>query len=430
MYTACPEGVEWAVEISICRICVAMLERIGNLTELFVHTPKLSGSSYRYSCSIESSRFGSRTLWFEVPAEFCDWVTPRADPFLVASLFQLMIEGEPVRIRGDLSASLLEPLRGYMDLWISWRPTLCRPIEISADNLLEDHVAEKSDTVLLFSGGLDAQASLQRHLRAEVDNRTRKIGACIYARGFMNGLEDTSRYRAALENAKASILTFGDGKIPLIPIVSNWEELNTKTMPDSIGTGLISFLHLFKSQFGRGMLSSSMTNFDMRPYGSHPFSDPLLGHSSFQVECDDTTSTRLDKALYLSDKPEVLERLLVCHNFDDEAENCGECEKCYRTALCFVVHGKDVPQSIRIDWKASKKSRNYLKTFREDPEASLELFQKTIQENLKHPELLRFRRHYRIHLTKEGIKAVFLAWGLQVGRRGLRRANPNPGSAI
>ncbi len=398
------------------RIHGAAVERNRKLTELFVQAPKRSGSFFRYSCRIESARVGSRVLWFDVAEEFCDWVTPRADPFLVATLFQLMIEGEPVRVRGDVSASLLEPLHEYMTLWSSWRPGVCRPISISADELLEDHVAEGSDSLLLFSGGMDAQTTLQRHIRGEAGNRTRKIGACLYARGFMNGLEDTARYRAALENAKASVSAFGEGQIPLIPIVSNWQELHTRTMPDSIGTGLISFLHLFKSRFGRGMLSSSMsTKWDMRAYGSHPFSDPLLGHSSFQIECDDTASTRVDKALYLSDKPEVLDRLLVCHDFDDEAKNCGACEKCFRTAICFIAHGQDVPRSIPIDWRACEKKKIHLKTLRDDPEVCREVFLNTVQQNLKHPELAKFRRWYQIYLTKEAIKETLLVWGLRKG---------------
>lgn len=160
------------------------------MTELLVLEPETSGPSLRYSCRIESSGAGSRVLWFEVPEAFSDWVTPRADPFLVATLFQMMVEGEDVRVRGDVSASLLEPLHHYMTLWSSWRPGVCRPVSISADHLLEDHVADESDSLLLFSGGLDAQTSLQRHLRGETENKTRRIGDCLYARGFMNGLED------------------------------------------------------------------------------------------------------------------------------------------------------------------------------------------------------------------------------------------------
>lgn len=392
------------------------------MAEIFVEDPQENGSSYRFSCVIESSVSGTRNLWFEVPEEFCGWVTRRADPFLVASLFQLMTDGEDVRVHGDLSAGLLEPLLGYMDIWSSWRPELCRPISISADNMLPDQDAETGDTVMLFSGGLDAQTTLQRHLRADVGDRTRTIGACVYTRGFMNGLEDSPRYRAAWENAKNSVLHFGHGKIPVIPLVSNWQELNQLTVPDSIGTGLISFLHLFKSRFARGMLSSSATTHDMVPYGSHPFADPLLGHKTFQVECDDPTSTRLDKALYLSDKPDVLERLLVCHAFDDEAQNCGKCEKCYRTALCFTVHGKPVPECIQIDWDACKRRRTESKTFRDDPESSLYISTMVRERQLGHVELVRFHKQYRNYVTKKSIQKIFSVWGLRLSRRGIRRA--------
>ena len=99
-------------------------------------------------------------------------MTPLADPFLVATLYQFMLEGEPVRIRGSVSASLLQPLQQYMTLWSSWRPGICQPVSIDADELLEDHVAETPDTLLLFSGGMDAQTTLQRHLRGEADGHS------------------------------------------------------------------------------------------------------------------------------------------------------------------------------------------------------------------------------------------------------------------
>lgn len=384
--------------------------------------PNKIGSSYRFSCVVNSRASGNRNLWFEVPEQFCDWVTLRADPFLVASLFQLMVEGEDVRVHGEVSSGLFEPLAGYMDIWSSWRPGLCQPISIWAENRGVDQEAKTGDSVMLFSGGLDAQTTLQRHLRADVGDRTRTIGACIYTRGFMNGLEDSIRYKSAREKAKNSVFHFSGGKIPLIPIVSNWQELNQPTMPDSIGTGLISFLHLFKSHFARGMLSSSATTHDMVPYGSHPFADPLLGHQTFQIECDDPTSTRLDKALYLSDKPEVLDRLLVCHFFDDHARNCGRCEKCYRTALCFTVHGKPVPKSIQIDWKACKEDKIELKTFKDDPESSLYIFRLVRGEKMDHPELVRFHNQYRNYVTRQSIKEIFSAWGLKISRRGVGRA--------
>ena len=107
------------------------------MTEVVVLPPARSRSSVRYSCRVESARSGSRVLWFEVPEEFSDWVTSRADPFLVATLYQFMVEGEPVRSRGGVSASLLEPLQQYMTLWSSWRPGICQPVSIAADELLE-----------------------------------------------------------------------------------------------------------------------------------------------------------------------------------------------------------------------------------------------------------------------------------------------------
>ena len=383
------------------------------MAEITVEEPQRVGASLRYSSVIESNEVGTRRLWFEVPEEFSGWVTDLADPFLVANLFQMMSEGEDVHVRGDLSAGLIEPLQAFMDLWSSWRPDRCRPIAISADRWIKNRRPETDEAAMLFSGGLDAQTSLQRHLREEAGDRTRSIGACIYTRGFMNGLADSPRYRAALCKTAESVRFFGKEKIPLIALVSNWQELNTRTMPDSIGPGLISFLHLFKARFRHGLLASSMTYSDLRIYGSHPFSDPLLGHEDFRVESDDPTSSRLDKALYLSDKPEALERLLICHQFDDAARNCGRCEKCYRTALCFMVHGKDVPKSIPIDWDECRRKKAYRKTFREDPEASRELFQRIRRDRMKAPELVRFQNQYRLQTSKQLIKNLLTTWGLR-----------------
>ncbi len=347
-------------------------------------------------------------LWFDVPEEYRSWVTPRADPFLIAHIFPLMLEGENVHVHGDISASLLEPLLGYMDIWRSWRPGRCHSFTISVDSELEDYVPATSDTVLLFSGGLDAQTTLQRHIRGDAGARSRRIGACVYARGFMNGLDDSPRYRSALKNAQESVAEFAGRETPVIPIVSNWEESNHDTMPDSIGGGLIAFLHLFKAQFSRGMLSSSVSIKGGGTYGSHPFSDPLLGHGNFEIECDDVTSSRPEKALYLSDKPEVLDRLLICHDFDDRARNCGKCEKCFRTALCFLVEGKPVPDSIRIDWQACKEQGLLYRVFWSAPESCEYMFKKIRAEGLRHPELIRFRNRYQFYITKRRLDDLLM----------------------
>ena len=57
------------------------------------------------------------------------------------------------------------------------------------------------------------------------------------------------------------------------------------------------------------------------------------------------------------------------------------------------------------------------------PDVALPTGKSTVQENLTHPELVKFGRRYRIYLTKEAIKETLLVWGL---RKGISNAPPAP----
>ena len=64
---------------------------------------------------------------------------------------------------------------------------------------------------------------------------------------------------------------------------------------------------------------------------------------------------------------------------------------------------------------ASSRKKIYLKTMHDDPEVCRDALLKAIQEKKTHPELMKFRRCYRIYLTKEAIKDVLLVWGVRKG---------------
>ena len=78
-----------------------------------------------------------------------------------------------------------------------------------------------------------------------------------------------------------------------------------------------------------------------------------------------------------------------------------------------MVHGKDVPKSIPIDWDECRRKKAYRKTFREDPEASRELFQRIRRDRMKAPELVRFQNQYRLQTSKQLIKNLLTTWGLR-----------------
>ena len=79
----------------------------------------------------------------------------------------------------------------------------------------------------------------------------------------------------------------------------------------------------------------------MRPWGSHPFVDPMWSNDHLRIVHDGAEATRLRKVEAISDYGPAMKYLRVCYHHWAGRYNCGHCEKCLRTLVALRLCGAD-----------------------------------------------------------------------------------------
>ncbi|MCK4785576.1 MAG: hypothetical protein KAV87_17615, partial [Desulfobacteraceae bacterium] len=77
---------------------------------------------------------------------------------------------------------------------------------------------------------------------------------------------------------------------------------------------------------------------NLKPFGSHPLTDPNYSSSELRIRHGGLTLSRLDRTKLIVDWDVALQHIKVCQP-NWPGENCGQCEKCVRTMLALVALG-------------------------------------------------------------------------------------------
>lgn len=156
-------------------------------------------------------------------------------------------------------------------------------------------------------------------------------------------LKESSAFAFALASAKRITDSFG---VPLCAVSTNWKAFS----PDYEATflaGLASVLHLFAGHFRSCVVSSEDPyGKEVVRWGSNSSTNHLLGHTSFPLWTTGHSFSRTEKAAAIASNAVVTRNLRVCWQGPMNGKNCGECEKCIRTALNFLAVGADRIEAI------------------------------------------------------------------------------------
>jgi hypothetical protein len=294
---------------------------------------------------LEGVRGKPRRLWFRLPADQRQNITPAADPFVLATAFHAMGAGADLEVHGTVSPSLLAGLEENQVVWCRWRPDRYRRFGVKAEVEREEPRDASRRTVMTFSGGLDSCCTAWRHTRGDPGRRKRRLDAAVMAHGFDIPLDQDDVYARALAGAKAILDTVG---VPLIPVASNVRVLKDD-WEDMHGAALAACLHLLAAGYSTGLIASTHAYEALRiPWGSNPITDPMLGSASFSIVHDGCELTRAAKAAEIGEWDAALRHLRVCWEGEHLDRNCGFCMRCVTTALYFAAAGRPVPPGIPI----------------------------------------------------------------------------------
>jgi hypothetical protein len=266
-------------------------------------------------------------LWFETSAELD---VPFAEPFLIPAVLAGMALGQPVESEAPVSKRLLDRLADVQRLYAAWFPWL-RVVEVIAP-VARSAVAGSppGGAATFFSGGVDSFATVVRH-RSE-------LTGLILMRGSDVALSNDAQWDVVMRRCRRAADELG---LPLVTVATNVRGLTEAAGQWDVvghGAGLAAIAQLFQRQYGRVFIASSSTMADLFPWGSHPLLDPMFSTDRTAIEHDGVWLTRLDKAKLIAADEVAMRHVRVCIK-QTGAYNCGNCEKCLRTAVNLHLAG-------------------------------------------------------------------------------------------
>ncbi len=224
-----------------------------------------------------------------------------------------------------------------MHIWRSWYPHLTVvPIEADVSRHRNGHQLER--TAAFFSCGVDSFFTalspfddLGSAVRMSIDD-------LITVGGLDIPLDRGEAFARLLGRSRKVADQLGKR---LVDVTTNlretrWSEADWEYLAH--GCGLAGIALALGKRYSTVLIPAGGGYRDLHPWASHPLTDPLLSTADTALIHDGATCTRVEKMRRLVVEPVALQTLRVCFVSRSE-QNCGACNKCYRTMLTLELLG-------------------------------------------------------------------------------------------
>lgn len=315
---------------------------------------------------------------------------PVLDCYLPLMAMLAMAEGRPLRVHGRVTREALINLAEFQEAWSSWRPKLFKdPVEVEADEIVEDRPPGPARALQAYSGGLDAMFTTWTHRVSNNHVKRRPLDRAVFAHGFDIAQKDQNAFSLATRKAHRVLDPVGVELSTIrtnlrASIRLNWEYIH--------GAALAAVLGQFMPDYTMALIGSSGSYNSLKiPWGSGPITDHLMSGGAMRFIHDGAGSSRLEKIRVIAGWQLAAENLRVCWRSANQWENCGVCEKCVRTALGFRAWGLAIPPSLNAALKTAD-----VKAFLDSPRASIhrirELHALAVHNRIRDPWVGQLRR--------------------------------------
>jgi len=250
----------------------------------------------------------------------------RGEPFVAALLPAAMRAGVAIELPPELPVDpdFLANMARLQTIFGRWFAQLA-PVTIHA------RVAARrlptAGRATGYSGGVDSSYT--------VDTLAHKLDAAL----LIDGIEYPYRDEALATRVTHELGAALDGRgIRLVQVTTNVKTALRAlggNWAEGIGGAIASAVHI--AGFRDYQIAASNSWENLRPYGSHPLTDPLWSSANVRIGHHGAELRRIDKIGYLGGVPDLIERIRVC--FQGNAYNCGVCQKCLQTAAGFRALG-------------------------------------------------------------------------------------------
>lgn len=287
----------------------------------------------RFEVTISISTENEVIVWFEFESVDAHLDEGRLSFLLV---FLGMIYDQDVQFDGT-SISLIQRinLRKFVTFW-SHYSTRFHDISLnfSHSSLITTPIIESRKGIMCYSGGVDAAYSLTSNILGRGDVDVDKI---VLVHGFDISLSNFSAFNTAKQQILSTI-SDSDLDVKLEVVRTNWKDI-INPWRFSFPIALSVILRAFQDTYSVGVIASGAEDiFRKELDGSNPYTDLLLGDPEFYIYHHGEYKNRLEKLEYLEGIGFNFQHLRFCFS-SFKAKNCGQCEKCLRTALCLRLRG-------------------------------------------------------------------------------------------
>ena len=270
---------------------------------------------------------------FETPAGVALARRNLGDVFVAPALLVAMRKGVPLHITDPVSPSLLSSLETWSSIYATWFPTALQrvPIEAPRGRDRTPSRGARGKVGQCMTGGIDSLYSL-----LTVDTPPDVL---VYALGVE--LADPRRVPTADATARLTEIARRHDR-PLVLLHTNVRKvlLDSDLTWGGIahGAALASIGHLLSGGISTFVIPATHSYATAQPWGSTPWTDPLLSSRSLRVEHHGAEKNRVGKTEAIAHESDVRDCLRVCLKHTSD-ENCGACRKCVRTMLALDLFG-------------------------------------------------------------------------------------------
>ena len=190
-----------------------------------------------------------------------------------------------------------------------------------------------------FSGGVDSFFTLLRREHEREVNPYAAVDDLILVWGFDVPLSDEPAFARMRESVAGVASALGKTLIDLATNVRETRFRQVAWAKLAHGPALAAAALALEPRFRAVALASAREYpYSSAGWGSHPVSDPLFSTHRMRVVHDGGTYNRVDKVCFIAQSELALRHLHVCWRSQSD-QNCGACEKCYRTMTTLAIAG-------------------------------------------------------------------------------------------
>lgn len=287
-------------------------------------------------------------MYFAIPVASELQLEPLADPFVLACYTRAFDNGERRLVcDAPISEGLAAAMRSALGILIHWNLGTFSQQTIPALELTTrpELLTGERGIAAFYSGGVDSTHLLVRNARENPVATAGRINHAIAVYGLDMGKSADSTQEGVfaefLSNAEPLLSNLGLRATPLRTNLRHLDPTLRHFIELSAAFDLAACAMLFAPRV-RGFLIANpgepLTQTVQKPQSLHPIIHQYLSSGDVQIRTPYVEVSRPDRIREIADSDEALRALRVCFFGEDQALNCGRCEKCVRTMLAFHVN--------------------------------------------------------------------------------------------